>query len=69
MILHEFLKTGNVTEKKIRETPTHQKLEVLVRVDRNNFAEGERQCSYKSGPGQDTMQRLGQQKGGGSAGT
>lgn len=52
----------------IREIPPHQKLEVLVRVDKNNFAEGERQCSYKSGPGQDTMLRTGQ-KGGGSAGT
>lgn len=69
MILYEFLKIGNITKKEIKETPTHQKQEVLVRGDKNNCAEGERQCSYKSGPGQDTMQRLGQQKGGDSAGT
>lgn len=68
-MIYEFLKIGNITEKEIRETPTHQKLEVLVRVDKNNFAERERQCSYKSSPGQDTMQRFGQQKVGGSAGT
>lgn len=52
----EFLKIENITEGETRETPTQQKLEVLVRVDKTNFAQGERQCSYKLGPGQDTMQ-------------
>lgn len=69
MILSEFLKTENITEGETRQTSTHQKLEVLVRVDKTNFAEGKRQCSYKLGPGQETMQRLGQQKGGSHTGT
>lgn len=57
MILSEFLKTANIIEGEARETPTHQKLEVLVKVDKTGFAEGARQCSYKLGPGQETMQR------------
>lgn len=57
MILSEFLKTANIIEGETKETPTHQKLEVLVKVNKTSFAEGERQCSYKLGPGQETMQR------------
>lgn len=55
----EFLKIENVTEGETSETPIHQKLEVLVRVDKTNivFTEGERQCSYKLGPGQDIKHR------------
>lgn len=44
-------------EGETRETPIHQKLEVLVEVDKTGFAEGKRQCSYNLGPGQETMQR------------
>lgn len=57
MILSEFLKSANTIEGETRETPTHQKLEALVQADKTGFAEGERQCSYRLGPGQETMQR------------
>lgn len=44
----EFLKIETTAEGETRETATYQKtLEFLVRVDKTNFAEEERQCSYK----------------------
>lgn len=43
----EILKIEIIAEGETRETPTHQKLEVLVRVDKTNFADKERQRSYK----------------------
>lgn len=40
MILSEFLKTENIIEGETKETPTHQKLEVLVKVNKPVLQKG-----------------------------